>query len=65
MTMAEETRTLAVTKHEAELIMYSFKVSNPLTRAIALKVAGLVLEFAAAGTVDEAATLLAEATRDG
>ena len=43
----DETRYLAVTKQEAELIMDSFKVSNPLTRNIALKAAGLVLEFAA------------------
>jgi len=43
----EETKFLAVTKQEAELIMDSFKVSNPLTRNIALKAAGLVLEFAA------------------
>ena len=43
----EETKFLAVTKQEAELIMDSFKVSNPLTRNFALKAAGLVLEFAA------------------
>ncbi len=50
----ENTKILAVTKQEAELIMDSFKVSNPLTRNIALKAAGLVLEFAADDEVQEA-----------
>lgn len=53
----EETKILAVTKQEAELIMDSFKVSNPLTRNIALKAAGLVLEFAAEDDVREAQRL--------
>jgi hypothetical protein len=53
----EETKLLAVTKQEAELIMDSFKVSNPLTRNIALKAAGLVLEFAAEEDVRDAQRL--------
>ena len=53
----EELRILAVTKQEAELIMDSFKVSNPLTRNIALKAAGLVLEFAADEEVRDAQRL--------
>jgi hypothetical protein len=53
-TAMEDTKILAVTKQEAELIMDSFKVSNPLTRNIALKAAGLVLEFAADDDVREA-----------
>jgi hypothetical protein len=53
----EETRFLTVTKQEAELIMDSFKVSNPLTRNIALKAAGLVLEFAADDEIRDAVRL--------
>jgi hypothetical protein len=53
----EEMKILAVTKQEAELIMDSFKVSNPLTRNIALKAAGLVLEFAAEEDVRDAQRL--------
>lgn len=53
----EELKYLAVTKQEAELIMDSFKVSNPVTRNIALKAAGLVLEFAAEDGVKEAERL--------
>jgi hypothetical protein len=53
----DETRFLAVTKQEAELIMDSFKVSNPLTRNIALKAAGLVLEFAADEEIRDAVRL--------
>jgi hypothetical protein len=48
---------LAVTKQEAELILDSFKVSNPITRDLALKAAGLVLEFAAEDGVKEATRL--------
>lgn len=54
----EETKILAVTKQEAELIMDSFKVSNPLTRNIALKAAGLVMEFAAEEDVRDAQRFL-------
>jgi len=50
----EETKFLAVTKQEAELLMDSFKVSNPITRNIALKAAGLVLEFASEDDVRDA-----------
>jgi hypothetical protein len=48
---------LAVTKQEAELILDSFKVSNPITRDLALKAAGLVLEFAAEEGINEAERL--------
>ena len=48
---------LAVTKQEAELILDSFKVSNPITRDLALKAAGLVLEFAAEDGISEAERL--------
>jgi hypothetical protein len=50
----EELKFLAVSKQEAELIMDSFKVTNPITRNIALKAASLVLEFAAEDGVREA-----------
>jgi hypothetical protein len=53
----DELKFLSVTKQEAELIMDSFKVSNPITRNIALKAAGLVLEFAAEEGVKEAERL--------
>lgn len=53
----DELKYLAVTKQEAELIMDSFKVSNPVTRNIALKAAGLVMEFAAEDGVKEAERL--------
>ena len=53
----DDLKYLAVTKQEAELIMDSFKVSNPVTRNIALKAAGLVLEFAAEDGVKEAERL--------
>jgi hypothetical protein len=45
--MNEPTKILAVTKEEAECILDSVRVSNPQTRSLALKVAGLVLEYAA------------------
>jgi hypothetical protein len=54
----EDTKILAVTKQEAELIMDSFKVSNPLTRNIALKAAGLVMEFAAEEEIRDAQRFL-------
>jgi hypothetical protein len=41
----DDLRFLAVTKQEAELLMDSFRLSNPLTRDLALKAASLVLEF--------------------
>jgi hypothetical protein len=52
--LMDETKLLAVTKQEAELLMDSFKVSNPITRNIALKAAGLVLEFASEEEVRDA-----------
>jgi len=53
----DDLKYLVVSRQEAELIMDSFKVSNPLTRNIALKAAGLVLEFAAEEDVKEAERL--------
>ena len=53
----DDLKFLSVTRQEAELIMDSFKVSNPITRNIALKAAGLVLEFAAEEGVKEAERL--------
>lgn len=41
-------KLLSLTQQEAELVMDSFKVSNQLTRDLALKVMGLVLEWASA-----------------
>ena len=43
----EHSKLIAVTKVEAELLMDAFKVSSPATRVLALKAAGVVLEFAA------------------
>ena len=53
----DDQKYLVVSRQEAELILDSFKVSNPLTRNIALKAAGLVLEFAAEDGVKEAERL--------
>jgi hypothetical protein len=50
----EDPKFLAVTRQEAEMLMDSFRVSNPLTRDIALKAASLVLEFAAQDSIREA-----------
>lgn len=62
----DDLKYLSVTRQEAELIMDSFKVSNPITRNIALKAAGLVLEFAAEEGVKEAErlTFFAPSTAD-
>lgn len=46
----DETRYLAITRYEAELLMDSFRLANPLTHDLALKAASLVLEFAAQDT---------------
>ncbi|MDQ2828154.1 MAG: hypothetical protein M3Y74_03785 [Chloroflexota bacterium] len=54
----DDLKYLVVTRQEAELVMDSFKVSNPLTRNIALKAASLVLEFAAEEDVKEAERLV-------
>ena len=59
-----EHKYLAVTRQEAELIMDSFKVSNSATRNLALKAAGLVLEFASETEVEEAAKLTAQPNND-
>jgi hypothetical protein len=59
----EETKLLAVTKQEAELLMDSFKVSNPITRNIALKAAGLVLEFASEEEVRDAERMVDSALK--
>jgi hypothetical protein len=56
--MNEATKILAVTKEEAECILDSVRVSNPQTRTLALKIAGLVLEYAA----DEAVRCAQEQT---
>jgi len=53
----DATKYLAVTKHEAELLLDSVKVSSSLTRDIALKAASIVLEFAADAGVEPAAEL--------
>ena len=59
----EETKLLAITKQEAELLMDSFKVSNPITRNIALKAAGLVLEFASEDEVRDAQRMVDSALK--
>lgn len=46
--MADESKYLALTKDEAELLMDTFNVSHPTTRSLVLKVASTVLEWAAA-----------------
>jgi hypothetical protein len=58
----EDAKLLALTRQEAELLMDSFRVSNPLTRDIALKAASLVLEFAAEDSMRDACDLLDSAT---
>ncbi len=60
----EEYKYLAVTKQEAELIMDSFRVSNPATRNLALKVAGVVLEFAAEQDVKKAQKIMMDVHED-
>ena len=49
-----ETKYIAVTKDEAELLLDSFKVTHPVTRNLGLKAASLVLEFAAEAGVEQA-----------
>ncbi len=61
----DEHKLLAITKQEAELIMDSFKVSNPATRTLALKVAGIVLEFASEEGVKEAERLTSRTGHKG
>jgi hypothetical protein len=55
-----DTKTLEVTRQQAELILDSFKVTNPVTREIALKAAGLVLEWEAEDAVKTANTIMGE-----
>jgi hypothetical protein len=45
--MQDGTKYLVLTREEAELLLDSFKVTHPLTRALALKAASLVREWAA------------------
>ncbi len=45
--MHEATKYLALTREETELLLDSFRISHPLTQALALKAASLVLEWAA------------------
>lgn len=52
--MNEPTKFLVVTHEEAELILDSVRVGDPRTRALALKAAGLVLEYAAEAAVRRA-----------
>ena len=61
-TMTEPTKILAITQVEADLILDAMRVSNPLTRGLALKVAGLVLEFAAEDDVRRAVEYTSQAT---
>jgi hypothetical protein len=58
----EETKFLAVTRQEAEMLMDSFRVSNPLTRDIALKAASLVLEFAAEDSLRDVQNIFSSAS---
>ena len=70
--MEQPVKYLAVTKADAELLLDSFKCRAPETRAMALRVAGIVLEFASDEGVREAdrlmaidRALLAERAQDG
>ncbi len=56
-----DAKFLAVTRQEAELLLDSFKVSNPLTRDIALKAASVVLEFAAQDSIRDARDIVGSA----
>jgi hypothetical protein len=56
--MQEETKFMMLTREETELLLDSFKVTNPLTRGLALKAAGLVLEWAANEGLTEAESIL-------
>jgi hypothetical protein len=53
----DEYKYIAITRQEAELIMDTFRVTNPATRSLVLKIAGMVLEFAAQDSVTEGARL--------
>jgi hypothetical protein len=56
--MHTETKYLRLTNLEAELLMDTFRVSNPMSRQLALKAAGLVVEWAAEAHVAQAETML-------
>lgn len=53
----EKLYTLPLTKGELELVMDSFKVSNQITRNLALKAAALVLEANADAATNRAKEL--------
>ena len=59
--MPGETKLLALTRQEAELILESVAVSYPLTRALALKAAGVVREWATEDKIAWGEVLLATA----
>ena len=58
----EHTKLVAVTKLEAELLMDAFHVSFPATRALSLKVASVVLEFAAGDDLSTVERLIDQAS---
>jgi hypothetical protein len=60
----ENCKFLAVTRQEAELLMDSFRVSNPLSRDIALKAASLVLEYAALDSIRDAGAIVGSASAE-
>jgi hypothetical protein len=60
----EGCKFLAVTRQEAELLMDSFRVSNPLSRGIALKAASLVLEFTAQDSIRDAGAIVGSASAE-
>ena len=58
----EHTKLVAVTKLEAELLMDAFHVSYPATRALSLKAASVVLEFAAEDDLSTVECLMDQAS---
>jgi transcription elongation GreA/GreB family factor len=60
--VVEHIKLLAVTKVEAELLMDAISVSSPTTRTLALKAAGVVLEFAAEDELIAVEHLMDQAT---
>ena len=55
------TKLVALTAAEAELLLDSHPVRNPQTRSLALKLAGVVLEFESDVALDAVAEILATA----
>lgn len=53
----DDVKYIGVTRQDAELILDSFKMSNPVTRNLCLKVAAVCVEFAADEAGDQAAAL--------